>query len=203
MISWSIEAATNAACIDQVIVSTDDSEIAEIALSLGAKVPFLRPSELANDFTGTIPVVAHAIEWLQDKGQKFEAACCLYATAPFVESDDIEKGYSLLEKAKENEFVFTACRYTSPIQRALRLDASTNKVNMLYPDNYNKRTQDLEKTYHDAGQFYWARPKGWLNSTSMLEGSQALILPNWRVQDIDTEDDWKRAELLYKAMNVR
>lgn len=202
MISWSIEAAKNAPCIDIVIVSTDDNEIAEIALSLGAQVPFLRPPKLANDYTGTIAVVAHAIEWLQDKGQKFEAVCCLYATAPFVLPDDIVKGYSLLEKSEETDFVFTACQYSSPIQRALKLDMLTNKANMLNLDNYNKRTQDLDKTYHDAGQFYWGRPKAWLSSTSMLEGSQALIIPNWRAQDIDQEDDWMRAELLHKAMHV-
>jgi pseudaminic acid cytidylyltransferase len=199
MIAWSIEAAQASGCFDQIIVSTDDAEIADVARHWGAVVPFMRPSELADDFAGTTPVVAHAVQWNQDHGQVLTAVCCLYATAPFVDHADIKEGHDLLEQTAADRFVFTATAYTSPIQRALRLDPATGEAHMWQPENFSKRSQDLEPAYHDAGQFYWGLPQAWLQSGNLFEGSKPLLLPCWRVQDIDTQDDWRRAELLYEV----
>lgn len=201
MIAWSIAAAQASGCFDQIIVSTDDGEIAEVARQWGAQIPFVRPVELANDFAGTMPAVAHAVQWHQDHGQEFTAVCCLYATAPFVEPPDIRKGLNLLEQTSADRFVFTATTYPSPIQRALRLDPASGEAYMWQPEHFSKRSQDLEPAYHDAGQFYWGRPQAWLNSENLFEASKPLVLPRWRVQDIDTEDDWMRAELIRQALD--
>jgi N-acylneuraminate cytidylyltransferase len=199
MIAWSIEGAEASGCFDQIIVSTDDAEIADVARQWGAEVPFMRPAELADDFTGTTSVVAHSVQWHQDHGQELTAVCCLYATAPLVEPADIRQGLELLAHAAHDRFVFTATDYASPIQRALRLDPDSGQAHMCQPEQFSKRSQDLEPAYHDAGQFYWGRPEAWLKSGNLFEGSRPLLLPRWRVQDIDTEDDWIRAELLYEA----
>jgi len=201
MIAWSIEASWRSGCFDQIIVSTDSAEIADIAKQLGAEVPFMRPLELANDFAGTIPVVAHAVRWYQAHGYEPKSVCCLYATAPFVQSDDIKKGLDLLEETAADRFVFTASSYVTPIQRALRLDSLSGEAYMRHPNQFSKRSQDLEPSYHDAGQFYWGRPQAWLHSCNLFEGSKALLLPRWRVQDIDTEEDWNQAELIYRVLS--
>ena len=200
MISWSIEASRESGCFDQIIVSTDDEEIANVASQWGADVPFIRPAELADDFAGTTPVVAHAVQWHQAQGHKLTAVCCLYATAPFVEPADISQGLEWLEQAAADRFVFTATAYASPIQRALRLDLASGEAHMWQPEQFRKRSQDLEPAYHDAGQFYWGRPKAWLQSENLFEGSKPLLLPRWRVQDIDTQDDWSQAELMQQAL---
>lgn len=200
MIAWSIEAAKASECFDRIIVSTDDVEIADVARQWGAAVPFMRPVELADDFAGTTPVLAHAVQWYQNHGLKLTAVCCLYATAPFVEPTDIKEGLELLEQAAADRFVFTATAYASPIQRALRLDPISGEVHMWVPEHFSKRSQDLETAYHDAAQFYWGRPQAWLNSGNLFETSKPLLLPRWRVQDIDTPEDWIRAELMQKIL---
>jgi len=199
MIAWSIEAAQTSGCFDRVIVSTDDDEIAQVAQQCGAEAPFIRPAELADDFTGTTPVVAHAVRWYQDHIQGLKAVCCLYATAPFVQPADITQALAMLTAVSADRFVFTATAYASPIQRAVKIDPTSGVAHMWEPEQFMKRSQDLEPAYHDAGQFYWGRPRAWLHSENLFEGSQPLILPGWRVQDIDTHDDWVRAELLYEA----
>jgi pseudaminic acid cytidylyltransferase len=200
MIAWSIEAAQTSSCFDHIIVSTDDDEIAGVARQLSAEVPFMRPAELADDFAGTTPVIAHAVSWYQDRGKDIRAVCCLYATAPFVQPSDIRQGLEMLIQASEDQFVFTATTYASPIQRALRLDPGSGQARMWQPDQFSKRSQDLEPAYHDAGQFYWGRSQAWLQSGNLLDGSDPLLLPRWRVQDIDTESDWMRAQLMHKAL---
>lgn len=200
MIAWSIEAAQASGCFDQIIVSTDDAEIADLARQWGADVPFLRPAKLADDFAGTTPVVAHAVRWYLEHGQEFTAVCCLYATAPFVEPADIRQGLDLLAQVAADRFVFTAAAYASPIQRALRLDPASGEAQMWQPDQFSRRSQDLEPAYHDAGQFYWGRPQAWLQSGALFEGSKPLLLPRWRVQDIDREDDWTQAELMRRVL---
>jgi len=200
MIAWSIEAAQSSGCFDQIIVSTDELAIAAVSRQWGSDVPFMRPAELADDFAGTTPVVAHAVRWYQDHGQELTAVCCLYATAPLVEPADISQGLELLAQAAADRFVFTATAYASPIQRALRLDPVSREAQMWQPEQFSKRSQDLEPAYHDAGQFYWGRPKAWLQSGNLFEGSKPLLLPRWRVQDIDTEDDWTQAELMRQAL---
>ncbi|VVM43090.1 MULTISPECIES: pseudaminic acid cytidylyltransferase [Pseudomonas] len=201
MIAWSIEAARQSGCFDQVIVSTDDEEIAEVARHYGATVPFMRPAELSDDHTGTIPVIQHAIEWFNARGQAVTQACCLYATAPFVSPEDIRRGFGILTSS-ECDYAFSVTSYAFPIQRAIRLNAE-GRVEMFSPENFNTRSQDLEEAYHDAGQFYWGRADAWLKGRMIFSpGSMPVALPRHRVQDIDTPEDWTRAEWLFKAMQA-
>lgn len=201
MIAWSIEAALQSGCFDQVIVSTDDQEIAEVARQYGATVPFMRPAELSDDHTGTVPVIQHAIEWVNAQGQPVEQACCLYATAPFVSAEDINRGLDILD-ATQSDYAFSVTSYAFPIQRAIRLN-DEGRVQMFNPEHFNTRSQDLEEAFHDAGQFYWGTADAWLQGRMIFgTGSVPVPLPRHRVQDIDTPEDWVRAEWLFKAMQA-
>lgn len=201
MIAWSIEAALKSECFNKVVVSTDNTEIADIAQLLGAEVPFLRPASLSDDYTGTIPVVRHAIEYLIANGQSPELACCIYATAPFITPEDIRKGLDILVKTT-SDYAFSVTSYPFPIQRSLRI-SSEERINMIYPENFNTRSQDLEDTYHDAGQFYWGRISAWIaNKVIFSPESAAVLLPRHKVQDIDTMEDWLRAELMFHAWKL-
>ena len=195
IIAWSIEAAIQSCCFDEVIVSTDDEEIASLARKLGAQTPFKRPAELSDDYTGTIPVIAQAIQHYVNNGYRLEAVCCLYATAPFVRASDLIEGYNMLKTCKKNSFVFAATEFSYPIQRAFLIDEITGTAKMINPRNSNVRSQDLEPRYHDAGQFYWGRQSAWLQSREIIIGSKPFLLPQMRVQDIDSEADWRYAEL--------
>jgi pseudaminic acid cytidylyltransferase len=201
IIAWSIEAALTAALFDRVMVSTDDAEIAAVARQYGAEVPFLRPSELADDHTGTNTVVKHAIQWHRDQGQPVDVACCLYATAPFVQVRHLRQGFEKLT-ASGKAFVFSVTRYDFPVQRALRLNGA-GEVEALYPAYRQTRSQDLEPAYHDAGQFYWGRAEAFLEDVILFSrASLPVILPSHLVQDIDTEEDWRRAELMFDALRA-
>jgi pseudaminic acid cytidylyltransferase len=199
IIAYSIEAARQSNCFDRIIVSTDDAEIATVARDWGAETPFLRPAELANDFAGTIPVIKHAIEWFNKNEIQPELACCIYATAPFVTSQDLQRGLDTLLSTK-SEYAFTLTSYPFPIQRAVRL-TSSGRIAMFQPEHFNTRSQDLEEAYHDAGQFYWGRCKAFLRELPMFsEAAAPVLLPRHRVQDIDTLEDWSRAELMLKIL---
>lgn len=199
MIALSIEAALQSGCFDQVIVSTDDAEIADVARAYGADVPFMRPAELSDDYIGTIPVIAHAIDWMNRNVCAFDYACCLYATAPFVQAEELQRGLDVLLK-NGTDYAFSVTSYAFPIQRALRLTAA-GRVEMFHPEHSNTRSQDLEEAYHDAGQFYWGQSSAWLTGKPIFSPDAApVILPHHRVQDIDTPEDWVRAEWLFKAM---
>lgn len=199
MIAWSIEAALASGCFDAVIVSTDDAEIAEVAKAHGAEVPFMRPAELSDDYTGTIPVIRHAVQWFSESGRRPKEVCCIYATAPFVTADSIRKGLRILLQTSA-DYSFTVTSYAFPIQRALRLTES-GRVEMFQPEQFNTRSQDLEEAYHDAGQFYWGVADAWLESRQLFGcGSAPVLLPRHRVQDIDTSEDWLRAEWMLKAI---
>ena len=201
MIAWSIEAALQSGCFDQVIVSTDDEEIADVARRYGATVPFVRPAELSDDHTGTIPVIRHAIEWVNAQEQSVEQACCLYATAPFVSPEDIRRGFDTLLDTG-SDYAFSVTSYAFPIQRAIRLNAE-GRVEMFNPEHFNTRSQDLEEAFHDAGQFYWGKADAWLQGRMIFSpASVPVALPRHRVQDIDTPEDWVRAEWLFKAMQA-
>ncbi|WP_417596835.1 pseudaminic acid cytidylyltransferase [Oceanospirillum sp.] len=202
MIAWSIEAALKSDCFDRVIVSTDDQEIADTAQKYGAEVPFMRPAELADDYAGTIPVIRHAIEQLQTKEQtKISYACCIYATAPFVSTHDIRSGWESIAKSAA-DYAFTVTSYPFPIQRAIKL-TEQGRVHMFNPEHFMTRSQDLEEAWHDAGQFYWGTASAWLQEKPLFaEGSIPIKLPRHRVQDIDTPEDWQRAEWLFKAMQA-
>ncbi|WP_261882394.1 pseudaminic acid cytidylyltransferase [Vibrio pelagius] len=201
MIAYSIEAALLSGCFDKVIVSTDDVEIAEVSRNHGALVPFLRPTEISDDYATTMDVMEHAIRWCQNEGWDLEAVCCLYATAPFVLPEDLQRGGELLKDAGV-KFAFSATSFPFPIQRAIKLDQHRS-VSMFAPENEQVRSQDLEEAYHDAGQFYWGRTHAFLNKLSIFSPhSKAVLLPRCRVQDIDTQEDWELAEALYSALKL-
>jgi len=199
MIAWSIEAAKASGCFDKIIVSTDDREIADVAEQWGAETPFLRPNDLADDYTGTLPVIRHAVEWLNDHTMTLDYACCLYATAPFVLAEDIQRGYQLIQQAGSS-YAFSVTSYAFHIQRAIRI-TENGRVAMFNPEEFQTRSQDLEEAWHDAGQFYWGTAESWLEEKPIFGlGSVPVKLPRHRVQDIDTPEDWARAEWLFRAM---
>lgn len=202
MIAWSIEAALQSGCFDRLIVSTDDAEIADVARQYGAAVPFMRPAELSDDHTGTIPVMRHAVEWSNAQGLAAEQVCCLYATAPFVRAEDIRQGLQILEETG-GDYTFSVTSYAFPIQRAIRI-TERGRVEMFSPEYFSTRSQDLEEAYHDAGQFYWGRASAWLQGKMIFSPDSApVLLPRHRVQDIDTSEDWLRAEWMFKAMHAQ
>jgi pseudaminic acid cytidylyltransferase len=195
MIAWSISAALEAGIFDRVIVSTDDVEIADVAKVEGAEVPFMRPPDLADDMTATVPVIAHALTQMEG----VSTLCCLYATAPFVDAADLVKGARLLEDG-EADYVMPVASYAFPIQRAVKIN-DDGRVQMFSPEFGQTRSQDLVESYHDAGQFYFGRAEAWRAGKAIIgPDAQPLILPRHRVQDIDTPEDWARAELMFKAL---
>jgi len=199
MIAWPIRAALASGCFDRVVVSTDDDEIAEVAEASGAEAPFRRAADLADDHTPTVPVIADAITRLGVADRT--PVCCLYATSPFVDSTDLRRGLDRLEETGA-PFVLSVTTYAFPIQRALRRDAS-GRVGMLDPAQMQTRSQDLEEAWHDAGQFYWGHAESWTHGRGIFEaGAQGLPLPRYRVQDIDTEEDWQRAEWMMRALQT-
>lgn len=200
MIQYSIEAATKSGLFSEVIVSTDDPEIQKIAEKLGARVPFNRPQNLADDFTPLAGVVAHSLEYLAAEEQKsFETCCCILATAPFINIEDLKRGFQLLKESGAPSVV-PVTSFAFPIFRALKT-SEEGKIEMVWPEHELTRSNDLPETFHDAGQFYW------LNTTSFLrerrlyaKGARALTIPRYRVQDIDTLEDWERAEKIFQGL---
>lgn len=198
MIVRSIRTALESGLFDQVVVSTDDAEIAEVARAHGAQVPFMRPAALADDFTGTAAVIVHALEQLPS----FDFACCIYATAPLLQVRYLREGMELLERHADKSFAFSVCDFGFPVQRALTLDEQ-GALRALYPEFRNTRSQDLPEAFQDAGQFYWGRREAWLRGEVLYSpASLPVILPRHLVQDIDTPQDWKRAEYLYAALKA-
>jgi N-acylneuraminate cytidylyltransferase len=195
MIAYSIDAALQSGLFERVIVSTDDEEIARVARSCGAEAPFRRPAELSDDQTATTEVISHAISWLQNQGVSLTAVCCIYATAPFIRQDDLKQALAILE-AGNWQYVFAATTFAFPVFRSFQKSAESG-LGMLYPEHFNTRSQDLPEVLHDAGQFYWGRPQAWLDHARVFDKwSTVVTIPRWRVQDIDTEEDWLRAELM-------
>lgn len=198
MIAWSIETALQSECFDEVWVSTDDLEIADIAKKYGAKIPFIRPDTLSDDFATTADVMQHAVEYSSKIGKLANFICCIYATAPFLQIQDLILG---LEKIQQNnlDYVFSATNYVFPIQRAIKLNH--DRVEMFYPENFTMRSQDLEEAWHDAGQFYWGTHQAWLEKRKIFDAHSSIVsLPHYRVQDIDNIEDWKRAELIKRLL---
>ena len=198
LIAYSIEVAIKSKLFDKVIVSTDDEEIAKIARSYGADVPFIRPKELSDDFTGTGAVVNHAIEFLKAQGEKIDFVCTIYATAPFLQEKYLIKAYEKLKNSNaRNAFSCTSMPF--PIQRTFKLN-SNGRCEMFTPEHYMTRSQDLEEAYQDAGQFYWTKVDKKSNEIMFGKDSIPVILPRHLVQDIDTLEDWIRAEFMYEAL---
>ena len=199
MIAWSIEAAQRTGLFDRIIVSTDDKEIASIARKYGADVPFVRPAELSDDHTSTAPVIAHAIEWHLKQDFHPIEICCIYATAPFLRSEDIMLGQKTLNQS-DVDFAFSATSYAFPIQRAFKL-REDGRIEMFEPSQFQVRSQDLPEAFHDAGQFYWGTRDAWLSGAPIFGSKSApVFLPRYRVQDIDTPEDWEQAELMMKVL---
>jgi len=196
MIAWTIEAARASACFDRLIVSTDDDEIADLARSYGAEVPFRRPDELANDHTGTLPVMAHAIEWMTQHEASPKYVCCIYPTAALLRTAYLQQGMQAI-LSEDIDYAMSVTSYAFPIQRALKLDASGH-IQMLKPEFVNTRSQDLEVRYHDAAQFYWGKADNWLAQKLILTArTKPIVLPHYLAQDIDTVEDWIHAELKF------
>lgn len=199
IIAYSIEAAVNSGCFDRVICSTDDDEIAAVARTLGAEVPFIRPANIADDFATTSDVIKHAIQWLNNHGPAVQQVCCIYATAPFVTADILQTALEQLT-THNAEYAFSATAYDFPIQRALQINEQ-GRVNMLQPEHLKTRSQDLTPCFHDAGQFYWATAHAFLNDLPIFaDHSIAVLIPSYKVQDIDTPDDWISAEAMHQVL---
>lgn len=195
IIAWSIEAAKTSELFDRIIVSTDDAEIAEVAKRWGAEVPFMRPDELADDYAGTTEVIAHATQWALNQGLAVVAVCCIYATSPFVQVADLKRGWQALESG-DWQYAFTVTDYAAPIFRSFK-ETDAGGIEMFFPEHFATRSQDLPNALHDAGQFYWGRPAAWLHNLRIFDRhSKPVVIPRWRVQDIDTPEDWERAEIL-------
>ena len=201
IISYSIKAAQETSLFGRIIVSTDSDEIAEVAKACGAEVPFIRPAELADDFTGTVPVLLHALNWLNKYGFSPDYYCCIYATAPFVQPEFIRKGFDVLKKKKAT-VAFSVTTFPYPIFRALKI-GDDDRVEMFWPEHENSRSNDLPKAYHDAGQFYWGNTKRFLTEKKLFSSASVpVILPRYFVQDIDTQEDWETSEIMYSVLQM-
>ena len=200
MIVHSIDAAKSSGLFDVILVSTDDPEVMEIAKSHGAEAPFCRPAELSSDHATTDSVIQHALGWLAEARELPEYACCLYATAPFVCAEDLCRGCEILRR-QQAVTAFSVTTFPYSIFRALKVN-DHGFVEMFWPENRLKRSQDLPEALHDAGQFYWLHVARYLTTPRLISDQSAPVpLPRFRVQDIDTEEDWRRAELMFCAIN--
>jgi N-acylneuraminate cytidylyltransferase len=200
IIAYSIDVALKSGLFDEVMVSTDDSEIAEVAKSYGAKVPFMRSDKNSDDYTGTLEVLNEVLEEYKKQGKQFNYLCCFYPTSPLVNVQTLTKGLELLTKGAYNT-TFPVCAYSTPIQRALKI--TNGKIGMFHPEYRHTRSQDLEPAYHDAAQFYWfdiAKTKE--DQRVYSDNSGVLVLEDDVVQDIDNQRDWKLAELKYKLLHA-
>lgn len=199
MIAWAIETAKASRLFEHIVVSTDDAEISALATAWGAEVPFVRPAELADDYTPTVPVVAHAISACQALGWQVDQVCCIYPAVPFMQSADLIAALHRLEGC-DADYVFPIAAYPSAIQRALR-QLPNGLMEPFYSQYVSTRTQDLEPAYYDAGQFYWGQVQAWLAGKNIHQHGVGLEIPSWRVVDIDNTEDWQRAELMLAAFN--
>jgi N-acylneuraminate cytidylyltransferase len=198
---WSVRLCLDSGAFDDVIVSTDDEEIADVARSAGAIVPFVRPAELSDDVAPTVDVVAHAIDWLDAMDRHVELACCVYPASVFVDAADLLRSRDLLVATPGAAYVATVTCYAHPVQRAMTM-ADDGTLAFVEPAFAAFRTQDLEERWHDAGQFYWGRAQAWRDRLPILPNSVGYPVDPARVCDIDTEDDWRRAESLHRFLTA-
>lgn len=197
MLAWALAAARNSGLFSRIIVSTDDREIAQIATALGAEAPFSRPDTLSDDHTSSMAVIAHAVGELGL--DQTTAVCALYPTAPFVTPADLQGAQSLLD---QGDFVMSVTSFAFPIQRA-SLIGEDGALSMIDHDAFFTRSQDLPEAVHDAGAFYWAHAGYWATMSTPYDGRvMPFKLPRARVQDIDTAEDWDRAEAMFKALGL-
>lgn len=198
MIAYAIQAARSSGLFGRIVVSTDDDEIAAAARSAGAEVPFTRPAHLADDMTPTVPVVAHAVDACEADGNSYQRVCCIYPGVPLLDWQDLFAALAQLDQGAAR-YVFPVAPFPSPIQRALRR-LPDGRAEPFHPQYASTRTQDLEPAYHDAGQFYWGDRQAWGEGLNIHQNGSTLVLPEWRCVDIDTPDDWLRAEALHRAL---
>jgi len=197
VIGWSIEAAIASGLFSRIVVSTDDPDIADVARQFGAEVPFMRPRVLSDDYTPTVPVIGHAIDELGG-GQVLAQTCCIYATASFVRSQDLVRCHALRTESGA-DYAMPVTSFAFPIQRGVTV-GNDGRLTMLYPDLVSTRSQDLPPVFHDAGQFYFGQSDAWLCGRPVIgQGAAAHVIPRYRVQDIDTPEDWMRTELMFTA----
>ena len=199
IIAWSIETAKNSQLFDRILVSTDDPQIAEVAQRYGAEVPFIRPASLSGNIIGVLPVVQHAVQYLIESGFEISMACMIYATAPFLRVRDLMRGRKVLLE-NDCDYVLSVTEFPYPIQRALKF-TENGRLAMIQPEHILTRSQNLELTFHDAGQFCWGASQAWLAALPILnETTSPVVLPRYLVQDIDTEEDWERATWMFKTL---
>ena len=198
IIAYSIEVALESKCFDRVIVSTDDDEIASVAEKYGAEVPFKRPHELSDDFIGVEDVINHAVKYIESEGKSCKYVCTLYATAPLLQKQYLIQGY---EELKNSEAVnsFSATSMPFPIQRSFKF-TKEGRCKMFTPEYYMSRSQDLDEAFQDAGQFYWSKRGQISNEIMFGKDSIPILLPRYLVQDIDSLEDWTRAEHMYQIL---
>ncbi len=200
MIGYPISVLKETGLFDRIIVSTEDQEIADVAIEMGAEIPFMRPMELADNHTGTGEVMAHAVDWLIEHGQRPDYVCCVYATTPFLSSRYLEEGWEAVRSG--NRIAFAVTSFSYPIQRCIKI-LGGGGVEPFFPEFIPYRSQDLEPAYHDAGQFYWWNTDAIYDGVSIFSSAATpIVLPRHLVQDIDDEEDWQRAELMYRAMQL-
>lgn len=231
VIEYAIQAARDSDVFDRIVVSTDDQQLADHALQFGAEVPFQRPRELADDHTPTVPVIRHAIQQLESTGAPVNLVCCLYPTAPFTTATDLQQTCQVLQSAAEVDFVFPVTTFDFPIFRALSWQAdgsghrlapdrpqisethtaethaaevpASGPIQMLWPEHELTRSQDLPEALHDAGQFYWGTRQAWLTVDRIYSArTTGWQIPRYRVQDLDTLEDWRRAEAMYRVLRA-
>jgi pseudaminic acid cytidylyltransferase len=200
LITYPIQAAIDSGLFDKIIVTTDSDEIASVALMAGAEIPFMRPPELSDDFTPTIPVIKHAIKWFNSNSIDVKSCCCIYAN-PFVTGANLVAAYKVLEE-KQATSVIPITTYEFPIFRSVKINLR-GAVEFVFPDMSLTRTQDLEEAFHDAGQFYWWDVEKLMATEQISQLQQLnrfpLVIPRSEVQDLDTPEDWIVAEKLYKS----
>jgi len=196
IITYSIDAARKSGVFDRIIVSTDSEIIADVAAKSGADVPFLRPANLADDYTPTAPVLEHAVNWLNANGPRVKYFCCIYPTAPFIRFQNIKEGFSTLIDKKAT-LAFSITTFDFCVFRGLKF-TQDGRLEFLWPENEMKRSQDLPTAYHDAGQFYWFESETFLKKKKLFDTNAIpVIIPRFLVQDIDTPEDWEVAEVIY------
>jgi N-acylneuraminate cytidylyltransferase len=195
MLAWPVATALQSGLFGRVIVSTEDEEISKVAREAGAETPFVRPLELADDYSCTASVMEHAAQWLQVRGELPTELCCIYPTSPFLTAEDLKRGLYLL-RGGDWSYVLAATAFEAPLYRGFKISVD-GCLKMLFPEHASTRSQDLPQVFHDAAQFYWGRADAWLQRRAGLgTDSTAVLIPHWRAQDIDTEDDWHRAEIM-------
>lgn len=198
ILAYSIQAATESNLFKEIIVSTDDDEIAEMAKKFGASVPFMRSAKTSDDFATTVDVIEEVISQYKNIGLTFDTTCCIYPCAPFVNANKITNAFNLLNE-KKFDSVFPVVAFGFPVQRALKL--SEEKLSFIQPEYALSRSQDLEKAYHDAGQFYWINTNSFLSTKKIVsDNCGAIVVSEMEAQDIDNESDWKLAELKYQLL---